>query len=54
MEIEMFFARYDKDGRFKYNPEDDNDQLKDEDDDKEEDFQEQPRPLSGKQAREQR
>ncbi len=60
MEIEMFFARYDKDGKFQYNPDEDNDQLRDpeeieEEKRKEADLQRQEgRPLSGRQAREQR
>ena len=55
MEIEMFFARYDRDGDFMFNPGEANEALEDLDNDTFDDPDNQdPRPLSGKQAREQR
>ena len=55
MEIEMFFARYDHDGDFVFNPGEANEALEDLDNDTFDDPNNQdPRPLSGKQAREAR
>eukprot|EP00095_Tigriopus_kingsejongensis_P002369 maker-scaffold579_size130606-snap-gene-0.31 protein:Tk02369 transcript:maker-scaffold579_size130606-snap-gene-0.31-mRNA-1 annotation:"pkd2 " len=53
MEIEMFFARYDKNGKFEFNPNETNEILEalEDESDMEDMIDEDPRPKSGKEAR---
>eukprot|EP00094_Tigriopus_californicus_P009732 TCALIF_09381-PA protein Name:"Similar to PKD2 Polycystin-2 (Bos taurus)" AED:0.09 eAED:0.09 QI:23/1/1/1/0.9/0.90/11/108/699 len=53
MEIEMFFSRYDKDGKFEFNSDQTNEILDalDDESEEEETIENEPRPKSGKEAR---